>query len=189
MLKPGRSILIRGASGSGKTTLLNALARSPEIDQHFSIVRPERLRDHHGACVSAFGRAVSLEDALACLARADLFAQASKHENFGLSVAEALQFGVPCVASDGVALAADVQQHGAGLMCPPTVDDFTANLRTLMADETYRNRCAAAARRLAERFAPAAVAEALEREYRVCLGEPISGQAARTASGVGGRGD
>ncbi|HMQ14785.1 MAG TPA: glycosyltransferase [Phycisphaerae bacterium] len=124
----------------------------------------------------------------ACLARADLFAQASKHENFGLSVAEALQFGVPCVASDGVALAADVQQHGAGLMCPPTVADFTANLRTLMADEAYRHQCAAAARRLAERFAPAAVAEALDREYRACLGEPISGQAATAASGVGGRG-
>lgn len=125
LLKPGRSILIRGASGSGKTTLLNALARSPEIDQHFSIVRPERLRDHHGACVSAFGRAVSLEDALACLARAglaDARALAGRTEHLSAGERERLRLARALHACESrpAPVALVVDEFGAAL------DDDTA---------------------------------------------------------------
>ena len=44
----------------------------------------------------------------ACFNRAEIFAQPSLHENFGMSVAEALLLGVPCIVSDGVALAEDI---------------------------------------------------------------------------------
>lgn len=106
----------------------------------------------------------------ALYAHAQIFAQPSKHENFGLSVAEALQHGLPCVTSDGVALAEDIAELGAGVMCPSTAEAFAEHLEALMGSPQRRAACALAARSLARSFAPAAVAEALDLEYRICAG-------------------
>lgn len=104
----------------------------------------------------------------ALLKRADLFAQASQHENFGLSVAEALFFGLPCVVSDGVAIGEDVARAGAGAVCPSQPAAFANALERLMADPAARQGCGAAAATLAQRFTPAAVADALAEEYGRC---------------------
>lgn len=105
----------------------------------------------------------------ALLRRAAVFAQPSEHENFGISVAEAMAVGIPCVVSKGVALAADIIQSGAGLACDSTPVAFEQALRTMMADEANRRRFGQAAATLAARFTPQAIAEELDREYQRCI--------------------
>ncbi len=105
----------------------------------------------------------------ACLSRADVFAQPSAHENFGLSLAEALLFELPCVTSNGVALSEDVAETGAGIVCAPATDAFERGLREMLSSEDRRSACSRAAREVARRFSPARVAERLEAEYRSCM--------------------
>lgn len=105
----------------------------------------------------------------ALLARADLFAQPSMHENFGISLAEALMFGVPGVVAASVALAPEVAAAGAGLVWDGDVAALERSLRTLMQDDGARRACGARAAEMARRFAPEAVAEQLAREYQHCL--------------------
>lgn len=105
----------------------------------------------------------------ALLRRASIFAQPSMHENFGISVAEALTFGLPCVVSSGVALAADISDADAGIVCESEVPAFELALHTLLAHEDRRARCGEAARALAQQFAPSRVADALHQEYLRCI--------------------
>lgn len=107
----------------------------------------------------------------ALLSSADVFAQPSKHENFGISVAEALFFGVPCLVSDGVALAQDIREADAGGVFISEPAAIAAALRPLLMDDALRARQASAARTLARKFDPASVAEQLQREYERCLVE------------------
>ncbi len=105
----------------------------------------------------------------ALLRRAALYVQPSAHENFGMSVAEAMLFGIPCVVTQGVALADAVEASGAGLVCAPRADSIAAALRRMMCDADLRHRSGQAALRLAERFTPQHVVAQLDREYRRCL--------------------
>ncbi|MFH1746080.1 MAG: glycosyltransferase [Planctomycetota bacterium] len=107
----------------------------------------------------------------ALLERADLFAQPSMHENFGISLAEALMFGVPGVVASSVALAPEVAAAGAGLSWDGGVEELEAALRQLMRDDDGRRRCSDCARELAQRFRPEVVANLLDREYQLCLGD------------------
>ncbi|HPF40651.1 MAG TPA: glycosyltransferase [Phycisphaerae bacterium] len=106
---------------------------------------------------------------VAALQRASLFVQPSLHENFGVAAAEALQFGLPCVASDGVALADDIEAADAGVRCGTDATSMAAALLRLMRDSGGRERMGPNAQALAERFRPERVAEALRNEYRRCL--------------------
>ncbi len=94
----------------------------------------------------------------ALFSRAELFAQSSVHENFGVSVAEAMLFGVPCVLSTGIAIAPDVVSAGAGFACISSPEPFAQILRTLMENEALRLRCKQHAKALA-----------LHKEYERCL--------------------
>lgn len=105
----------------------------------------------------------------ALLRRAALYVQPSTHENFGMSVAEAMLFGIPCVVTRGVALADDVEAAGAGLVCAPRPESLAVALRKMMSDADLRRRSGEAALRLAERFTPQQVVAQLDREYRRCL--------------------
>lgn len=117
----------------------------------------------------------------ALLGRATIYAQPSRHENFGISVAEALHAGAPCIVSTGVALGADIAEHDAGLAVPGQVEPFERALRTLMTDASLRRRQSENARRLAARFSPEAVAEGLDREYRICVEGRAGGPVGKAA--------
>ncbi len=110
----------------------------------------------------------------ALLGRTQLYAFASSDENFGISVAEAMLFGLPCVVSAGVALAADIERAGAGMVVPGDadcfVDSFAGAMRAMMSDAEQRRRCGQAARDLARTYLPESVAAALDVEYRRCIG-------------------
>lgn len=105
----------------------------------------------------------------AMLTRAAVFAQPSLHENFGLSLAEAMTFGHPCVVSDGVALADDIARHRAGVKVASTAAALAAGLRELIGDKAALTAYSRAARECARHFSPEAVAEQLDEEYRRCL--------------------
>jgi glycosyltransferase involved in cell wall biosynthesis len=108
----------------------------------------------------------------ALLRRASIFAQPSSHENFGISVAEALLIGLPCVVSSGVALAADITEADAGVVCESEVPAFQAALHALLADEPRRTRCGQAAAKLARNYRPDVVADRLHAQYEVCRESP-----------------
>lgn len=62
---------------------------------------------------------------------ADVFVLASENENFGLVVADALSYGLPCVVSKDVALSTHIQGGNAGIVItysmPETISDGIKN--------------------------------------------------------------
>ena len=118
------------------------------------------------------------------LQRASLFALASLHENFGVSVLEALAVGVPALLSAEVDLADAVRQAGAGWIVEPSVASLTRGLSDAMTGELERTRRGEAARTLARRFAWPDIATELVDLYRrlgarqAALGDPILSSAA-----------
>ena len=107
--------------------------------------------------------------------RAEIFVLPSWHENFGVSVVEALHYGVPCLLSNRVALAAEVVQGGAGIACEPSASALAQQLRRLMLDDSLRLRLSQNAPRIAMRFDPNRIASEMDAEYKLC----ISGQVAK----------
>ena len=73
-------------------------------------------------------------DKAALLRGAELFILASQHENFGVSVAEALACGVPVIVSDRVALAEEVSSAGAGRVTTLNIENIMSALRELLDD-------------------------------------------------------
>lgn len=77
---------------------------------------------------------------------ADLLVLPSRHEGYGMAVAEALSFGLPVLASSAGALAQTLPP-GAGWQAPPDdVPAWQAALRRLLTDAALRARLAAGAR-------------------------------------------
>ena len=81
-------------------------------------------------------------------------------------VVEALACGVPVLVSPHVNLADDVQAAGAGWVVPLDPTGLEAGLVRAMARPDERQRCAAAGRRLAERFTWPRVAAELSQLYQ-----------------------
>ncbi|WP_180901695.1 glycosyltransferase family 4 protein [Martelella soudanensis] len=92
------------------------------------------------------------DDTSALLAKADIFALASRYEGYGMVFAEALSQGVPVIACHAGAIA-DVVPTEAGILVP--VDDsaaFADALARLISDKALHMNMAAAARRAGEKL-------------------------------------
>jgi glycosyltransferase involved in cell wall biosynthesis len=107
----------------------------------------------------------------ALLRRTTIYAQASAHENFCVSVAEAFLFKIPCVIAHTVALAADAEEVGCGLACDGDQVQFAAQFRRLMSDPELRKSIGENGPRAAERYYPDAVQKKFAEEYRRCIDE------------------
>ena len=104
------------------------------------------------------------------LASASAFVLPSYSENFGLAVAEALAAGLPCVVSRGVALSAEIEKAGAGIVVGTTPEDIAAGLERLMGDRAGLSVKSAAARTLATNtFSIEMMGARLEALYRNIL--------------------
>lgn len=101
---------------------------------------------------------------------ADVFVLPSHSENFGIAVAEAMRAGLPIVLGEGVALAALVQEAGAGLVVKSDPGSIADALRRFMADPVLRVETGVRARALAGReFSLRAMGERLESLYTSIL--------------------
>lgn len=99
-------------------------------------------------------------------AAADVFVLPSFSENFGIAAAEALAAGLPCVLAEGVAIAKEVAQAGAGSCVAPTPQALAAGLRRIMAEPQARAAMSANAERLAaDRYSVNAMGRALRQLY------------------------
>ena len=96
------------------------------------------------------------------LARATILAMPSISENFGNVILEAMMMETPVVLSEGVGLAADVRDAGAGVV----TGDFAGAIRTLLADAASRKQMGRNGRALVEsQFTWQAVAARMEEAY------------------------
>jgi len=103
----------------------------------------------------------------AVLACASVFVLPSFSENFGISAAEALQAGLPCVLGEGVAIAPQVQAAGAGLAVVPTPEAVAEAIAFYWSDVSRRADAARQARALAvSAFSAQAMASSLILLYR-----------------------
>lgn len=104
------------------------------------------------------------------LAATDIFVLPSYSENFGIAAAEALAAGLPCVLGEGVAVAQDVAQAGAGLAVAPAAAAIAQALRNMAQDPHALAGMAERASALAkEKYSVTAMGENLTRLYSEIL--------------------
>jgi glycosyltransferase involved in cell wall biosynthesis len=102
----------------------------------------------------------------AAFAAADVFVLPSYSENFGIAAAEALAAGLPCVLGEGVAIAKEVAEAGAGLSVSTDPQSIADGLRRIMDDKNALERMGTNATRLAqERFSMQAMGTRLAQLY------------------------
>lgn len=100
------------------------------------------------------------------LAGAQLFVLPSFSENFGIAAAEALMAGLPCVLGQGVAIATDVVQAGAGFAVLPDPESIAAGLMQVLNAPEQRATMAANAIGLARsKYSAEAMGEKLVQLY------------------------
>ena len=106
------------------------------------------------------------DEKAAAFRAASVFALPSYSENFGLAVVEAMASGLPCVLSDQVGVAPEVEEYQAGSVVPCEAAPLASALERLLADEHLRQRFGENAVRLAgERFSIEATTRSLIRLY------------------------
>jgi glycosyltransferase involved in cell wall biosynthesis len=101
----------------------------------------------------------------ALLQQASLFALVSLHENFGISLLEALACGVPAIATRNVDLSEPIAETNAGWIVESTLDSITGGLIAALSSRADLVARGAAARALAGRFTWPAVAGELRVLY------------------------
>ena len=165
---PEALLVIAGASEDGYLACLQELARSLHLEN--SVLWTGRLDE---------------ADKLSALAASTVFVLPSLSENFGIALVEALAAGLPCFATEGVAVAEDMRERDAGLVGAVEVSSIARALERLLGDEALRMRLGANARRLAvERFSLEAMGTALSRMYRELAPRPVQCVTGCAASSV-----
>lgn len=109
------------------------------------------------------------------LSGAEMFLLPSFSENFGVAAAEALMAGVPCVLGEGVAIAKEVAEAGAGLEVSADPGHIAAALKQLAGDVRLRDEMAIRAAALARsRYSVEAMGRRLMELYQSVLHEELA---------------
>lgn len=142
---PGARLVIAGNDDEGLTPQLQERAQKSGVSDRVT-----------------FAGAIESSAKWELLARATVVAMPSISENFGNVVLEAMMMETPVVVAEGVGLAADVRNAGAGIVTA----DFAASIRTLLADDSLRAQMGRNGRTLVEsQFTWQAVAARMEEAY------------------------
>jgi glycosyltransferase involved in cell wall biosynthesis len=105
------------------------------------------------------------------LVAAHAFVLPSFSENFGIAAAEALMAGLPCVLGEGVAIAGDVVDAGAGLVSNHEPEAIARSLIEVFRDEEERKEKGRRARELAmEKYSVEMMGKRLRDLYEEILG-------------------
>jgi glycosyltransferase involved in cell wall biosynthesis len=114
---------------------------------------------------------VSGVDKAATFAAASVFVLPSSSENFGIAVAEALAAGLPCVLTPGVAIAARVEEVGAGIVAEPNATSIAAAIERYLSSRELRESASRAAKALAASdYSDQRMGNALVQMYREIAG-------------------
>src|SRR5262245_60055664 len=105
----------------------------------------------------------------AALKGASLMALPSYQENFGISLVEAMAYGVPVLVSPHVNLAPEIMETGAGWVAALNKENLSAALAEALDSERERKRRGAKGRALAQYFAAPVVARRLLDLYRLLI--------------------
>lgn len=107
------------------------------------------------------------------LATAAAFVLPSFHENFGISVLEALAAGLPVILTAEVQLSEFVTEHALGVVAQRSAPAFADAIARVLGDNVLRRRCATdGAAIVARRFSPRVVGDALLQMYRFAIDHP-----------------
>lgn len=140
-----------------------------------------------------FTGALRGSDVQAALRNAEIFVLPSLHENFGVSVIEAMACKVPVIVSNLVNLSAEVEQFRAGLSINPTAEDLTDALRQLLADPARSREMGEHGRKLVlEKFTWDGIVPQLINLYERAIEQKLTRRASRDlahAEGVGQLGE
>ena len=128
-----------------------------------------------------FAGRVSDDDKVAALVDADLFVFPSYSEAFGLAMLEAMACGVPVLLTETVGLSRELAAAGAAFVVGSDPGMLAAAMAQLLADDSLRQRLAAAGRRLTlERFNWPIVASRFLDFYETALkGPPLQALSSR----------
>jgi glycosyltransferase involved in cell wall biosynthesis len=175
---PGRIIAVASADSAikGISTLLRAVGKLvTEADVHLVVVgRPSPDSERLAGQLSLgdrirFTHGLGDEEFSALLASAEIAVVPSLYEGFSLPAVEHMASGTPLVASRAGALP-EVTGDAAMLVTPSDTEELTASLRRLHDSPGLRADLAdRALRRVRERFAWPAVAQATAEEYRIAI--------------------
>ena len=118
---PEAFLVIAGEGGKGYTEEVKAM------------VSREGIKDK-----ALFTGLLTGQDKAAALNEAEIFTLPSYAENFGMAVAEAMYAGLPVVITEGVGIASDVQEAGAGIVIQKDEQTLTDALAKVMANDAER---------------------------------------------------
>jgi glycosyltransferase involved in cell wall biosynthesis len=108
---------------------------------------------------------------LEALVDADVFCLPSEHENFGISVIEAMAAGCPVVVSENVGLKEEIRQCGAGSITPLDSELIALAIDGWLQDASARHDAGGRARACALRdFDWNVIAARWQRRYSQMLG-------------------
>jgi D-inositol-3-phosphate glycosyltransferase len=172
-------IIIGGAAGAGAARTNAELARLQQLRAQLGI---EELVTFQGA--------QSQDTLVYYYSAADMVVMPSHYESFGMVALEAMACGTPVVASRVGGLAHNVQDGQTGFLVPERdAGALAAKIRTLLLDESLRQRLGSQASRWAQRFGWDVIADQildLYQEARTAdhrADEPVAFQAARACYG------
>jgi len=102
----------------------------------------------------------------AAFAAADIFVLPSFSENFGVAAVEALLAGLPCVLGEGIAIAKEVEEAGAGVVTVPEPKAIARALEQVLGDDNLRREMGARGKAFAQsHYSIRAMAEQLLNLY------------------------
>lgn len=146
---PGLTLSIGGAGEPDYERSLRALATSLDLDEHV------RWLGH-----------IEAERKSAALAAADAFVLPSHSENFGIALVEAMLAGLPSIIGRSVALAAEIERHGGGIVVDPEPAGIAAGIAQLLGDPNLARAMGERARQHAQRtYSATAMGQALVALY------------------------
>jgi glycosyltransferase involved in cell wall biosynthesis len=145
--RKGHDLLVEGLARVGDLPWTCTIAGSLDREPATAVVVAERIAGH--GLADRIVLAGEIADLTAHYGRADVFVLASRYEGYGMAYAEALQHGLPVIATTAGAIPEVVPPTAGILVHPDDVAALAAALRRLIDNPAERHRFADGAREAA----------------------------------------